>query len=114
MVTIPDPSRFPPIGTLPLQSDIDRRDNKSVLGYKDPYRVSEIDLIGSGDIMLIYTDGLQEHEKGEEEYFPTHVERVLREHKAECAKDIFEALKKDVLDFDDPEDDVSFVVIKRE
>ena len=114
IVTIPDPSSFPPIGTLPLRSDIDRRNNKSVLGYKDPYRLNEIDLIGSGDIMLIYTDGLSEHEKDEEEYFPTHVENVLRVHKLESAKDIFEALKADLLDFNDPDDDISFVVIKRE
>ena len=114
IVTIPDPSSFPPIGTLPLRSDIDRRNNKSVLGYKDPYRLNEIDLIGSGDIMLIYTDGLSEHEKDEEEYFPTHVENVLRVHKHESAKDIFEALKADLLDFNDPDDDISFVVIKRE
>ena len=99
---------------MPSQSDIDRRNNKSVLGYKDPYRLNEIDLIGSGDIMLIYTDGLAEHELNEEEYFPTHVENVLRAHKTESAKDIFEALKADVLAFTDPEDDISFVVIKRE
>ena len=114
IVTIPTPSSFPPIGTLPSQSDIDRRNNKSVLGYKDPYRLNEIDLIGSGDIMLIYTDGLSEHEKGEEEYFPTHVENVLRAHKGESAQDIFEALKSDVLAFNDPNDDISFVVTKRE
>ena len=114
IVTIPNPSQFPPIGTLPSQSDIDRRNKKSVLGYKDPYEVNEIDLIGSGDIMLIYTDGLQEHQKGDEEYFPAHVELVLREQKVECAKHIFGALKQDVLAFDDPDDDISFVVVKRE
>ena len=114
IVTIPSPLSFPPIGTLPSHTDIDRRNNKSVLGYKDPYRVNEIDLIGSGDIMLIYTDGLMEHERGEEEYFPGHVEDVLRHHKGETAREIFDALKEDVLAFADPEDDISFVVIKRE
>jgi len=114
LVTIPDPVSFPPIGTLPSQSDIDRRNNKSVLGYKDPYRVNEIDLIGSGDIMLIYTDGLAEHERGEEAYFPGHIEEVLQKHKEASAKAIFEALKTDVLSFAEPEDDISFVVIKRD
>ena len=114
LVTIPDPVSFPPIGTLPSQSDIDRRNNKSVLGYKDPYRVNEIDLIGSGDIMLIYTDGLAEHERGEEAYFPGHIEEVLHKHKEASAKAIFEALKTDVLSFAEPEDDISFVVIKRD
>ena len=114
IVTIPDPVSFPPIGTLPSQSDIDRRNNKSVLGYKDPYRVNEIDLIGSGDIMLIYTDGLAEHERGDVAYFPEHIEEALHKHKEESAKAIFEALKKDVLAFSEPEDDISFVVIKRD
>jgi serine phosphatase RsbU (regulator of sigma subunit) len=114
IVTIPDPSSFPPIGTLPLRSDIDRRNSRSVLGYKAPYRVNEIDLIGSDDIMLIYTDGLQEHEKDGVEFFPSHVENVLRERKQDSAKEIFEALKQDVLAFADPVDDVSFVVIKRD
>lgn len=114
IVQIPDPDSFPPIGTLPSQTDIDRRNHKSVLGYKDPYRVNEIDLIGDGDIMLIYTDGLMEHERDETEYFPSHVEDVLRANKEKPAKEIFAALKEDVLAFNNPEDDISFVVIKRQ
>ena len=113
IVTIPNPVQFPPIGTLPSQSDIDRRNTKSILGYKDPYRVNEIDLIGWGDIMLIFTDGLQEHGRDEVEYFPIQVENVLRAHKSESSKDIYEALKQDVLAFNQPDDDISFVVIKR-
>jgi serine phosphatase RsbU (regulator of sigma subunit) len=114
IVTIPQPVSFPPIGTLPSQSDIDRRNTKSVLGYKDPYRVNEIDLIGSGDIMLIYTDGLMEHMKGDEEYFPGRVEEIFHRHKKDSAFVIFEALKEDVLSFAEPTDDISYVVIKRE
>lgn len=114
IVTIPDPVSFPPIGTLPSQSDIDRRNNKSVLGYKDPYRVNEIDLIGSGDIMVIYTDGLMEHTKDEVDYFPTHLEKVLHRYSGDSAFVIFEAIKDDVLAFAEPEDDISLVVIKRD
>ena len=113
IVRIPDQKTFPPIGTLPSQTDIDRRHNKSVLGYKDPYRVNEIDLIGSGDIMLIYTDGLAEHVRDDKDYFPRHVEQVFRERKETPAKDIFAALKEDLLHFNEPDDDISFVVIKK-
>ena len=113
IVTIPDPVSFPPIGTLPSQ-DIDRRNTTSVLGYKDPYRVNELDLIGNGDIMLIYTDGLMEHQKDGEEYFPNHLEKVLHSYKEESAFVIFEAIRDDVLSFAEPDDDISFVVIKRE
>ncbi len=114
IVTTPNPVSFPPIGTLPSQSDIDRRNNKSVLGYKDPYQVNEIDLIGSGDIMLVYTDGLIEHEGARTEYFPMRLEEVLHRYKGDSAFVIFEAIKEDVLAFSEPEDDISFVVIKRE
>jgi serine phosphatase RsbU (regulator of sigma subunit) len=113
IVDVPHQVTFPPIGTLPSQSDIDRRANKSVLGYKDPYQVNELDLMGGGDIMILYTDGLLEHTRDEEEYFPAHLEAKLREVKDLPAREIYEAIKQDVLDFDDPDDDISFVVIKR-
>ena len=113
IVEVPKQRTFPPIGTLPSGDDIDRRNNRSVLGYKDPYRINELDLIGSGDTMLLYTDGLLEHAKGEEDYFPTHLEKVLRETKDSTAREIFSAIREDAQSFARPEDDVSFVVIKR-
>ncbi|MCZ6633961.1 MAG: PP2C family protein-serine/threonine phosphatase [bacterium] len=106
-------TRFLPIGTLPSENDIDRKTNKSVLGFEHHYEVNKLDLIGSGDIMLLYTDGLQEHHRGEEDYFPNHLETLLREVKDQGAEEICEAIQKDVLAFGGPEDDISFVVIKR-
>ncbi len=113
IVDVPEQRTFPPIGTLPSGDDIDRRTNSSVLGYKDPYRVNELDLIGSGDTMLLYTDGLYEHARGEEGYFPTHLEDVLRATKDGSAQEIFDAIRRDLTAFARPEDDVSFVVIKQ-
>lgn len=103
---------FPPIGTLPSQRDIDRKTNESVLGFKESYEVNEWNLLGNGDILIIYTDGLVEHERDEELYAPNHLENTIRSVKDRSAKEIFNAIKHDLLDFAKPEDDISFVVIK--
>lgn len=104
---------FPPIGTLPSQEDIDRRAVQSVLGYKERYEVNEWRLMGSGDILLLYTDGFSEHTRGDESYFPTHLETKLREVKRRSAKEIFEAIRADLMAFNKPSDDISYVVIKK-
>jgi serine phosphatase RsbU (regulator of sigma subunit) len=98
---------------MPSSDDIDRRTSKTVLGFKDKYEVNEISLMGSGDIMLLYSDGLSELSDGTREYFPEVLEAKLREVKDLPAEGIFEALKQDLLSFSEPSDDVSFIVIKR-
>ena len=52
---------FPPIGTLPSLDVIDRNTTQSVLGFKERYQLNEWKLMGTGDILLLYTDGLLEH-----------------------------------------------------
>jgi serine phosphatase RsbU (regulator of sigma subunit) len=103
---------FPPIGTLPSVRDIDRRNNESVLGFKEEYAVNEWDLMGTGDILIVYTDGLIEHERDGEEYVPKYLERKLHEVKDRSSKEIFQAVKEDILAFNQPQDDISYVVIK--
>ena len=105
---------FPPIGTLPSEADIDRKASKSVLGYKQAYEVNEWTLMGAGDILLLYTDGLSEHAEGDEDYFPGRLESKLREVKDRDARGIWEAIRDDLLAFEKPSDDVSFVIIKRD
>jgi len=104
---------FPPIGTMPSSDDIDRRTTETVLGFKDKYEVNEIALMGSGDIMLLYTDGFSELSDGTREYFPDLLEAKLREVKDQSAQGIFEAVQQDLLNFGVPFDDLSFIVIKR-
>jgi serine phosphatase RsbU (regulator of sigma subunit) len=104
---------FPPLGTLPSEHDIDRDKHESVLGFKGRYRVNELELMGSGDILLLCTDGLTEHSRGQEEYFPSRLEAVVRASKSMSAKDIVDAIKWDLLDFADPSDDITLVAIKR-
>ncbi|MFH1965270.1 MAG: PP2C family protein-serine/threonine phosphatase [Acidobacteriota bacterium] len=105
---------FPPIGTIPSYEDIDRNTTQTVLGFKERYTLNEINLMGHGDILLLYTDGLFELSDGRQDYFPDSLEDLLRRHKDNSARQIAEALKIDILSFSRPHDDVSFVVIKKD
>ena len=98
---------------MPSSDDIDRRIMKPPLGFKGQYEVNEINLMGSGDILLLYTDGLSEHSNGTEDYFPGRLEAVLRACKDLSAREISNAIRDDLLAFSPPTDDISFVVIKR-
>ncbi len=104
---------FPPIGTLPSKDVIDRDTIKTNLGFKERYRLNEWTLMGAGDILLLYTDGLLDHESQNEMFFPHQLEEVVRETKRLSAREIFEAIKVSALDFAPPSDDISIVVIKR-
>jgi serine phosphatase RsbU (regulator of sigma subunit) len=105
---------FPPIGTLPSPDDIDRNTTtQSVLGFKDRYQLNEWKLMGNGDILLLYTDGLLEHSSGDSAYFPGVLEQKVREVKHLSAKEIFDAIKVQLLAFAERTDDISFVIIKR-
>jgi serine phosphatase RsbU (regulator of sigma subunit) len=105
---------FPPIGVLPSNDVIDRSRTHSVLGFKDRYALNEWRLMGRGDILLLYTDGLLEHSRKGESYFPKRLERTIRSVKHASARDIFQAIQADALDFAPPSDDISLVVIKRD
>src|SRR5262247_1990434 len=104
---------FPPLGMLPSFNVIDRNTTTSLLGFKERYEMNEWTLMGEGDILLLHTDGLSDHRDGDQMYFPTRLERALREVKHLSAREIYEAIKKDLVAFANPIDDVSLVVIKR-
>jgi len=104
---------FPPLGLLPSIGVIDRNMTTSILGFKEHYEMNEWVLMSPGDILLMGTDGLTEHSRGEESYSPDYLEDKLREVKDRSAREIFEAIERDLLAFSPPSDDVSVVVIKR-
>ena len=104
---------FPPLGLLPSLDVVDRRTTGSPLGFKDRYEMNEWLLMGAGDILLLHTDGLAEHCRGHEAYFPGRLEQVLREVKWLGAAEIFEAVMADLLAFSAPVDDISIIVVKR-
>ena len=104
---------FPPLGMMPSLAAIDRSTTTSQLGFKEHYELNEWWLMGSGDILLLHTDGLREHGPDERPYFPEHLERLLSTVKHLGARGIFEAVKADLATFAPQTDDISLVVIKR-
>src|SRR5262245_34706854 len=104
---------FPPLGILPSLDAIDRSRTDSLLGFKDHYQMNEWVLMGEGDILLLCTDGLVEHKREQELYFPDRLEQKLREVNLQPAREIYEAIQQDVRSFTPPSDDISVVVIKR-
>jgi serine phosphatase RsbU (regulator of sigma subunit) len=104
---------FPQIGTMPSPGNSEI--TVPLLGVKEKYTVNEINLMGSGDILILYTDGLSDHrDDGGQRYFPGRLEQRLRETKHLPARDIFHGIREDMLRFNDrPEDDVTFVIIKK-
>ena len=104
---------FPPVGMLPSWDVIDRSTTTSALGFKDGYEMNKWLLMGAGDILLLHTDGLTDHQHGDEAYVPARLEAALGRVAHLKAREIFEAIKADLLDFAPQSDDVSLVVIKR-
>ncbi|ANM31648.1 hypothetical protein ABI59_21930 [Acidobacteria bacterium Mor1] len=111
---------FPPIGIFPHKHDIDRARHESWLGYKPTYSVNEINLLGSGDILVLYTDGLSEHgmsddedESPEERFFPAQLESLLNEMADRPCKEIGAELERRVLAAAPQTDDISYVLIKK-
>jgi serine phosphatase RsbU (regulator of sigma subunit) len=101
---------FPPIGMLPSDDDAEQR-YPSLVGYKKRYTVNEINLLGSGDVLLLHTDGLSEHAGGD--FFPGEVEQCLLEADALSAKTTCLMLQERINRYGTPSDDYSFVVIKK-
>jgi serine phosphatase RsbU (regulator of sigma subunit) len=102
---------FPPLGMMP-SFVIDRRVTSSLLGFKERYEMNEWTLMGRGDILLLHTDGLSDHRTHDQAYFPGRLELTVRESKHLGAREIYEAIRKDVVAFGSPTDDISLVVIK--
>ncbi len=102
-----------PVGTMPSSNVIDRKTTESVLGFKEEYELNEWTLMGAGDILLLYTDGLVDHVREGERYFPHRLEAKVRELKDCPAREIVGAVKQDVLSFGDPTDDISLIAIVR-
>jgi serine phosphatase RsbU (regulator of sigma subunit) len=105
---------FPPIGTLPSEANVDAKIIKSILGFKKRYSVNCLNMMGQGDILLLFTDGFTDQKNGELNYAASKLEEQLRDSKALSAAEIFRNIKEDFKNFCcDPDDDATMIVIKR-
>ena len=102
-----------PLGMFPSEDDVDGRRLRPAPKAKKRFSVNQIELMGSNDILLLYTDGLAELANGGEQFVATHLEKVLRRVKRLPARDIFDTVVAEAVAFSEPEDDLSLVVIKR-
>jgi serine phosphatase RsbU (regulator of sigma subunit) len=103
---------FPPVGLLPPSDDPDDAfPEKPLLTGKKRYEVNEISLLSPGDILLLFTDGLAEHDKGR--FYPDAVEAALRDCPGCTSTEICKRLEATILQRAEPEDDITVVVIRR-
>ncbi len=102
-----------PLGVLPGKFSINTEHFDPLNNTNGGFDVNEIHLLGHGDIMLLYTDGLTEHNDGTSRFRDTKLENILRETKDEPAKEICEAIKRELYSFCPLEDDLTLVVIKK-
>jgi serine phosphatase RsbU (regulator of sigma subunit) len=105
---------FPPLGLLPSLGMIDDDATDSPLGFKDPYTLNDWSLMSAGDILLLHSDGLTEHRRDGDDYFPRQMEDIIRRVKHQSAQAIYEAVTADLVSSGELTDDISLVVIKRE
>jgi serine phosphatase RsbU (regulator of sigma subunit) len=106
---------FPPLGTQPPEYHVDKRTIKgNSLGYKAKYEINEINLMGQGDIMIIYTDGLSDHKSDSGVPFFGLLEEKLRSVKHLSSRDIGRELKEAISASGRPSDDITYVVIKKD
>ena len=99
------------IGIFPAADGTGDGDALASLRPRSDRVINEIELLGSGDILLLATDGLTEHVEGR--FVAEELERCLDLAKDRPASEICASLKESVLSFGAPTDDITFVVIKR-
>lgn len=105
---------YSPIGTLPSIAHVDVRQQRSFYGYKPKYSINTLNIMGAGDIMLLFTDGFQEQEEGEFNFISEGLEDCLRQVKYSSAREIVENLKQNFFQYvPKPDDDVTVVVLKK-
>jgi len=102
---------LPPVGLQPSAADPDRSRHPALHGYMRRYEVNEINLLATGDILLLHTDGLSEHADGT--FFPARVEPLLASWRDASAAEICERLRAALRAESAPNDDITVVVLKK-
>ncbi len=103
----------PPLGLMPF-AHIDRtRQPHPLLGYKRRYEVNVMDLIGSGDMLLLCTDGITDHTAGTTSYMSERLEEWFRTHARLPLGEIVDSLAADLREFGPLKDDASIVIVRK-
>ncbi len=100
---------YPPIGIQPAEDHADAKRYQRALGYKKRYTVNELNLMGQGDVLLLYTDGLIDPLSP---FTQEQLERAVSHAKAGSAKEICETIVQERRTATAQTDDLSLVVIK--
>jgi serine phosphatase RsbU (regulator of sigma subunit) len=100
---------YPPLGLQVSEEDADARLYRPALGYRKHYTVNELNLMGQGDVLLLYTDGLLDPFSS---YTQKQLERAVSCARDGTAKKICEAIIEDRKAAVEQTDDLSLVVIK--
>jgi serine phosphatase RsbU (regulator of sigma subunit) len=105
---------FVPIGTLPSEADIDSKNSKSIFGYKSKYSLNNINVMGRGDILLLFSDGFTDQKDGELNYVKDRLEQQLITTKHLSSKEIFYRIKEDFCNYSGiRDDDATLILIKK-
>lgn len=105
---------YEPLGLIPTEENIDQTNGKDPYAYKKKYTINEINLMGSGDILILYSDGLVDLEYQKESYVCSRLENQLRKMKSSSAREICQNIEKDIRSNTIPNDDITYVIIKKE
>jgi serine phosphatase RsbU (regulator of sigma subunit) len=101
---------YPPIGLQPTEDHADAGRYDRSLGYKKKYTVNNLNLMGQGDILLLYTDGLLD--PASSYYTKEQLERAVSRAHDGSAQEICQAIIEDRRSVVEQTDDLSVVVIK--
>ena len=99
----------PPIGLQPAEHHADAGRYEKALGYKKRYTVNNLNLLGHGDVLLLYTDGLIESGSP---YTHEQLRHAVSRAKDGSAQAICEAIVHDRQATAPQSDDLTLVVIK--
>jgi len=102
-----------PIGLFPSEHDLDDQKSTRPILYKRRFLVNELRLRTAGDILVLCSDGVLEHERHGRLFSDVHLERLVREYRRESALSIVTTLAARMREFSPPTDDFSLIVVKR-
>ncbi len=100
---------YPPVGLQPTEGHADASHYERSLGYKKHYTVNELNLMGQGDVLLLFTDGLIDPFSS---YTREQLEKSVSQAKDGNARDICTAILRDRRSVAEQTDDITLVVIK--